>query len=357
MALLIPAEGFAEVASSSGSNAVMEEEAQEPVQVAEVETSTETLTPTSSSTATIPPTFALTYTLTPTLTQTFTPTSTSTATFTPTFTRTYTPTITLTSTITNTPTITLTPTITITPTITLTPTRTNTPTRTYTPTRTNTPTKTPTPTVTIKATGDSCIPQGTKREVAYVTRVIDGDTIEVNIDGKIFKVRYIGIDAPEFTPNKKYYGAEAAYKNRSLVEGRVVALVKDVSETDRFESLLRYVLVGNIFVNDELVRQGFAWASNYPPDVACKNAFAALQKTAAQSDIGFWAPTSTPKPTLAPQTSGGGTGGCDCSRDYNCSDFATHNQAQACFVQCGGSPSYNWSRLDRDGNGLACESN
>ncbi len=47
---------------------------------------------------------------------------------------------------------------------------------------------------------------------------------------------------------------------------------------------------------------------------------------------------------------------CDCSLDYDCQEFATHRQAQACFDACGGSPANNWSRLDRDRDGLACES-
>jgi endonuclease YncB( thermonuclease family) len=97
---------------------------------------------------------------------------------------------------------------------------------------------------------------------AIVTRVIDGDTIDVNINGVVQRVRYIGIDTPEYTSTKEYYGAEATAKNRSLVEGRTVTLVKDVSETDRYDRLLRYVLVGNVFVNYELVRLGFATAGN-----------------------------------------------------------------------------------------------
>jgi uncharacterized protein YraI len=62
-------------------------------------------------------------------------------------------------------------------------------------------------------------------------------------------------------------------------------------------------------------------------------------------------PTSAPAPTEPPNSAL-----CDCNVDYDCGDFFTHNEAQACFESCGGSPSYNWSRLDRDGDGIACES-
>ena len=67
-------------------------------------------------------------------------------------------------------------------------------------------------------------------------------------------------------------------------------------------------------------------------------------------------PPTNPPPTSPPPTSPPPSGDCNCSIDYNCSDFSTHKEAQDCFEFCGGSPSYNWSGLDRDRNGIACES-
>jgi len=67
-------------------------------------------------------------------------------------------------------------------------------------------------------------------------------------------------------------------------------------------------------------------------------------------------PTNPPPPTSPPPTSPPPSGVCNCAIDYNCSDFATHAAAQECFESCGGSPNYNWSGLDRDRNGIACES-
>ena len=92
---------------------------------------------------------------------------------------------------------------------------------------------------------------------ARVTRVIDGDTII--IDGG-YRVRYIGIDTPEVYPVVEAFGIEAWQANRRLVEGREVRLQSDVSETDKYGRLLRYVYVDNTFVNAELVKQGLARA-------------------------------------------------------------------------------------------------
>lgn len=127
---------------------------------------------------------------------------------------------------------------------------------------------------------------------ARVTRVIDGDTIEVNLGGSIYKVRYIGIDTPETVhPSQpvECFGKEASDKNSELVEGKIVRLEKDVSETDRYGRLLRYIWVGDIFVNDYLVRQGYAYASTYPPDVKYADQFAQAQTEAIENNRGLWA--------------------------------------------------------------------
>ena len=104
-------------------------------------------------------------------------------------------------------------------------------------------------------------------EQALVSKVVDGDTIQLS-DGR--KVRYIGIDTPETVhPSKavECYGQEASVKNKELVLGKTVGLEKDVSDTDRYGRLLRYVYLDGIMINDLLVKEGFAKASSYPPDV------------------------------------------------------------------------------------------
>lgn len=127
---------------------------------------------------------------------------------------------------------------------------------------------------------------------ASVVRVIDGDTIEVDIAGSLYKVRYIGIDTPETvhpTRGEEPYGKAAYAKNKELVEGKVVRLEKDVSETDKYGRLLRYVWVGGLFVNAELVKLGYAQVATYPPDVKYQDIFLKLQREARETGRGLWA--------------------------------------------------------------------
>jgi len=136
-------------------------------------------------------------------------------------------------------------------------------------------------------------PEEVDYEIATCVRVVDGDTIEVKIDGKTYKVRYIGIDTPELhhpTQPVEEYAQEAYEFNKSLVDGKELKLVKDVSETDKYGRLLRYVYVGDLFVNAELVKQGYANASTYPPDVAHEDEFRELETQARNDLLGLWAP-------------------------------------------------------------------
>ncbi len=137
---------------------------------------------------------------------------------------------------------------------------------------------------------DKAITQNVETEL-LVVRVIDGDTIELD-SGQ--KVRYIGIDTPETkhpTKSLECYGEEASKKNRELVEGKVVQLEKDVSETDRYGRLLRYVYVDGEMVNELLVREGYARASSYPPDIKYQDFFRSAESQAQQAGRGLWSTT------------------------------------------------------------------
>ena len=133
-----------------------------------------------------------------------------------------------------------------------------------------------------------------------VVRVIDGDTIEIE-GGQ--KVRYIGIDTPETVdPNRPIgcYGKEASYKNKELVEGKIVFLEKDVSETDKYERLLRYIwLEDGTLINDYLVKEGYANSSSHPPDVKYQDIFRESERLAREGNKGLWGSVcqteSTPK--------------------------------------------------------------
>ena len=123
-------------------------------------------------------------------------------------------------------------------------------------------------------------------ETAKVTRVIDGDTII--IEGN-YRVRYIGIDTPEVYPKVEEYGIEAWEVNRRLVEGKEVRLEQGVTEKDKYGRLLRYVYVGDVFVNAELVRQGLAEAKAYPPDTKYQDYLEKLEQEARLAGRGMWA--------------------------------------------------------------------
>lgn len=221
-----------------------------------------------------------------------------------------------------------------------------------------------------------------------VVRVIDGDTIKIEGD-KV--VRYIGIDTPETVhPSKpvQCFGKEASDKNRELVEGKEVKLEKDVSETDKYGRLLRYVWLGNdMLVNEYLVREGYAQSSTYPPDVKYQDRFLEAQRLAREEKKGLWGdicnplqPVQTssqtqPQPTASTQDTQSGTTHattnipptptqpvqqtqptnqtsgsytCDCSK--TCPKMSSCAEAQYQLNVCG------CKARDADKDGIACDS-
>ena len=122
-----------------------------------------------------------------------------------------------------------------------------------------------------------------------VKRVVDGDTIQLD-SGQ--KVRYIGVNTPESVDPRKAvqcFGKEASKKNAELVAGKLVRLVKDVSNTDKYGRLLRYVyLEDGTFVNESLVREGYAEVMTIPPNVAKSKLFRDAAKEARAAKLGLW---------------------------------------------------------------------
>jgi len=160
------------------------------------------------------------------------------------------------------------------------------------------PTLTGAPSTSFSPTPDptSCIPSSRPQQYARVRYVFDGDTIEVDVEGTIYHVRYIGIDAPEDTRTIEYFGAEATERNRQLVAGKTITMVRDVSETDKYDRLLRYVLADGEFVNYALVAQGYAFAGTYPPDVACNQVLLQAERQAQRQNLGLWGSNATGAP-------------------------------------------------------------
>lgn len=110
-------------------------------------------------------------------------------------------------------------------------------------------------------------------------------------------VRLIGIDAPE---DGSVLAQEATAYMEELVLGEDVRMVIDVSDRDRFGRLLRYIYVGDLFVNEEMVRVGLAIAKRYEPDTAMASVLEAAQGGAEQAALGLFSPAATT--TVAPTT-------------------------------------------------------
>lgn len=133
----------------------------------------------------------------------------------------------------------------------------------------------------------STIPVFTK-EFVKVTKVIDGDTLE--IEGG-YRVRYIGIDTPETvhpSQSVECFGKEASNKNKELIEGKTIRLERDLTESDRYGRLLRYVWKDNTLVNEVLVREGYASSYTYPPDVKYQERFVQAEREARENHKGLW---------------------------------------------------------------------
>src|SRR5712691_10186805 len=124
-----------------------------------------------------------------------------------------------------------------------------------------------------------------------VVRIVDGDTIHVRLADRIEKVRYIGVNTPEVHHPRKGEepgGREAMAVNRALVEGRTVRLETDVRARDRYGRLLAYVWTGDVMVNAELVRRGYAQVMTVPPNVRHQALFVKLQRDAREAGRGLW---------------------------------------------------------------------
>lgn len=223
-----------------------------------------------------------------------------------------------------------------------------------TPAPTPTPTPQPAPVFGREPTGPT--------QLATVVSVTDGDTIRVLIDGAEFPVRYIGIDTPEIHSGVEWLGPEASQANAELVAGGQVVLEKDVSETDQYGRLLRYVWVdrsdGWLLVNLELLRRGLALVTTYPPDVKYVDPlYLSAQQEARGAGLGLWGP---PPPTPTPP-SGGGSSDCEpsypdfCipigSADLDCGEIQYRR-----FTVLWNVANPDPHRFDGNADGIGCES-
>lgn len=123
-----------------------------------------------------------------------------------------------------------------------------------------------------------------------VTRVVDGDTAHVDLDGRDVTVRFIGIDTPEVAPDRplECFGPEASAYTEDRLEGVRVRLEFDVEREDRFGRTLAYVWLGEELFNETLVREGYALVTTFPPNVRYVERFTAAQREARERDRGLW---------------------------------------------------------------------
>ena len=129
--------------------------------------------------------------------------------------------------------------------------------------------------------------RGKTAEETVVERVVDGDTF-VTRDGS--RVRLIGVNTPEISGTPEYYGEEAAAYAKRMLTGKTVWMFRDVSETDRYGRLLRFVFIPGdpLMFNERLVREGYANVATYPPDVSLADRFRKAEREARKAEAGLW---------------------------------------------------------------------
>ncbi len=146
-----------------------------------------------------------------------------------------------------------------------------------------------------------CVPWNSKTVRAQVLRVIDGITIEVELDGKVQQVRYIGVDLLEYDQDWRVWAASTE-KNKQLVEGKSAVLISENADQDAEGRLARYVITEGVFVNQEMVASGYAVAQSTPPNTACDALLLEAETQAITAGLGLWVATPTPTRTFPPPT-------------------------------------------------------
>lgn len=233
-------------------------------------------------------------------------------------------------------------------------------------------TKTNLPSVSATAT-----PSKENKKIYSVVKVVDGDTLDVLIEGKVERLRLIGINTPETVDPRKpveCFGVEASNKAKTILSGKRVSLESDDTqgERDKYSRLLRYVFLedGTNF-NLLMIKEGYAYEYTYSLPYKYQSEFKAAQKSAETNKKGLWASgvcekevktTTTPAPIVIPtptpiQTSSQcnpNYSGCLKSNagDYDCAGGTGNGPNYTGAVQVIGYDEYG---LDRDGDGWACE--
>lgn len=215
------------------------------------------------------------------------------------------------------------------------------------PTITNELSTTATAITNTVATSNNHHPALANSEIAKVVKVTDGDTVQLS-DGR--KLRYIGVDTPETVDPRRgigCYGKQASEKNRELVLGKEIIIEKDISDTDKFGRLLRYVYVDGIMINQLLISEGFGKAKSYPPDIKYQEQFREAEKLAREQRRGLWGEICVHEHiTTEPPNQNQHFSSCpkNC-REAKAMGITNITSDHHCYR----------SKMDGDGDGIACQ--
>ena len=213
---------------------------------------------------------------------------------------------------------------------------------------------------------------------ATVTRVVDGDTIEISLNGKTEDVRLLLVDTPETVhPDKPVqpFGPEASQFAKNKLTGKQVRVEYDGPKRDKYDRILAYIWVDGNNFNKMLLEQGLArYAYVYDPPYTHSNALMKAQNRAKSAGKGIWSQNnyvtsdgfnaqdqqSDTETGSNQESASNGSGSSNLKYnpngpDRDCSDFDVHENAQE-FYEAAGGPEEDPHRLDRDGEGTACDS-
>jgi micrococcal nuclease len=237
----------------------------------------------------------------------------------------------------------------------------------------STATEIPSPTITPIPTSIPSTPTPTKtnNEIAKVVRVIDGDTVDVSINGNVERVRIIGINTPETVDPRKSvecFGREGSAKAKEYLDGKTVELEADPTQgnRDKYNRLLRYVWLdkGSVDFGKLMIATGYAYEYTYNLPYKYQAEYKQAQKEAEAARLGLWADgvcvvTLIPTKSSTIQSTNQKSCKYPCDGpDRDCNDFSTHAEAIEFFNCCGFSKTYDPMNLDSVGigDGIPCES-
>lgn len=204
-----------------------------------------------------------------------------------------------------------------------------------------------------------------QRNFVKVAKVIDGDTIQVFINGKTATIRLIGIDTPETVEREKpvhCLGIQASEKAKEILGSKSIRLEPDATQgdKDKYGRLLRFVFLedGTNF-NELLIREGYAYEYTYSVPYKYQMEFKAAEKDARDNRRGLWSKTACSEDSK--NSSSGedessiqapvipdGKYACDCTK--LCSQIKTCDEAYYQLNNCG------CTKRDADSDGVPCES-